>query len=102
MYYADILYKYLLIRTIIDFYKVLGYNKVDHLKVPSTESTEGDKTSGIGFDKSLSGNFMITAIRHIFSTESASSEQVEYRMGLELSKDGVEEPVPYRKSRKED
>ena len=45
---------------------------------------------------------MVTAIRHIFSTESASSEQVEYRMGLELSKDGVEEPVPYRKSRKED
>ena len=76
----------------------LRVGQLIHLKVPSTETTDGDKMSGIDFDKSLSGNFIITAIKHIFSV-SASGFLV-YRMGLELSKDGVEEIVPYRKSRK--
>ena len=72
------------------------------LQVPSTETTSGDGMSDIGFDKSLSGNFMITAIKHIFSAVSTGGTGIEYRMGLELSKDGVEEPVLPRKSRKED
>ena len=72
------------------------------LQVPSTETTDGDKMSDVGFDKALSGKFMITAIKHMFSTVSSSGTYIDYRMGLELSKDGVEELVPWRKSRKED
>jgi len=72
------------------------------LQVPSTETTDGDKMSDVGFDKALSGKFMITAIKHMFSTASSSGTYIDYRMGLELSKDGVEELVPWRKSRKED
>ena len=58
--------------------------------------------SDVGYDKALSGNFMITAIKHMFSVESAGGTGIEYRMGIELCKDGSEEPVPYRESRKED
>ena len=72
-----------------------------HLKIPSTETTDGDKMSDVGFDKSLSGTFMITAIKHIFSRESTDGTYIEYRMGLELSKDGSEEKVPYRQSTNE-
>ena len=50
-------------------------------------------------DRLLSGKYMITAIKHMFSKDD---NKVDYRMGLELSKDGVEELVPWRKSRKED
>ena len=45
---------------------------------------------------------MITAIKHMFSVESAGGTGIEYRMGIELCKDGSEEPVPVRKSRKEE
>tara|TARA_Y100000593_G_scaffold82639_1_gene155379 strand:+ start:158 stop:1558 length:1401 start_codon:yes stop_codon:yes gene_type:complete len=72
------------------------------LQVPSTETTDRDKMSDAGFDKSLSGNFMVTAIKHIFSAASTDGAYIEYRMGLELSKDGVEQRVLYRESRKED
>ena len=44
---------------------------------------------------------MITAIKHIFSAVSTGGTGIEYRMGLELSKDGLEQPVSVRKSRKE-
>ena len=74
--------------------------QIIHLKVPTTEPNDGDGKSKIDFDKSLSGNFIVTAIKHIFAV--TSNKNIEYRMGLELSKDGSEEVVPYRKSRKED
>jgi len=75
--------------------------QIINLLVPSTETTSGDKKSAIGIDKDLSGQFMITAIKHIFSTISTEGKYIEYRMGLELSKDGLERPIPYRESRKE-
>ena len=67
--------------------------------VPSPETSSGDGTSENVHDKSLSGNFMITALKHMFTK---NDNKVDYRMGLELTKDGLEEVVPYRESRKED
>ena len=57
-----------------------------------------DNSSDIVNDKSLSGNFMITAIKHMFNK---TDDKIDYRMGIELSKDGLEEIVPYRESRKD-
>tara|TARA_Y100000588_G_scaffold233844_1_gene247468 strand:- start:66 stop:1448 length:1383 start_codon:yes stop_codon:yes gene_type:complete len=76
--------------------------QIIYLLVPSAETTDADKKSDVGYDKALSGKYMITAIKHIFSVESAGGTGIDYRMGLELSKDGVEQIVPFRKSRKED
>jgi len=42
---------------------------------------------------------MVTAIQHIFST---GKEKVAYNMKVEVTKDGLEEFVDSRKSRKED
>jgi len=69
------------------------------LTVPTAETSDGDKMSDVEFDKDLSGKFIITGIKHIFSKAAG---YIDYRMGLELSKDGLEEPVPYRESTKED
>jgi len=80
----------------------LRVGQLIHLLVPSTETTGSDKMSDVAYDKSLSGNFMVTAIKHIFSVESSGGTGIEYRMGIELCKDGSEEPVPVRKSRKEE
>jgi len=67
--------------------------------LPSPETSSQDGSSDVVHDKSLSGNFMITAIRHMFNK---GAETIDYRMGIEFSKDGVEEAVPYRESKKED
>ena len=65
--------------------------------IPSPETSSNDNSSDIVNDKSLSGNFMITAIKHMFNKDN---DKIDYRMGIELSKDGLEEIVPYRESRK--
>ena len=67
--------------------------------LPSPESTDKDKKSDVIYDKFLSGKYMVTAIQHIFSR---GKEKVTYNMKVEVSKDGLEEFVPARKSRKED
>jgi hypothetical protein len=67
--------------------------------IPSPETSSQDGSSDIINDKSLSGHFIITAIKHMFNN---NDNKVDYRMGIELSKDGLEEVVPYRESRKED
>jgi hypothetical protein len=54
--------------------------------------------SDVGHDKALSGRYIVTAIKHIF----AERGEIEYRMGIELAKDGFEDVVPFRPSRKED
>ena len=66
--------------------------------IPSPETSSNDNSSDIVNDKSLSGNFMITAIKHMFNKDN---DKIDYRMGIELSKDGLEEIVPYRESRKD-
>ena len=76
----------------------LRVGNIVELKVPSPESTEGDKMSDVGHDKALSGRYIVTAIKHIF----AERGEIEYRMGIELAKDGFEDVVPFRPSRKED
>ena len=69
------------------------------LFLPSPETTDKDKKSDSVDDKFLSGKYMVTAIQHIFSR---GKEKVTYNMKVELSKDGLEEIVDTRKSRKED
>ena len=77
----------------------LRVGQVINVIVPSPETDSQDGSSDKVNDKSLSGNFIITAIKHMFNKDD---NKVDYRMGIELSKDGLEESVPYRKSRKED
>ena len=77
----------------------LRVGQVIDVVVPSPETSSGDGKSDVVNDKSLSGHFMITAIKHMFNNVD---NKVDYRMGIELSKDGLEEVVPYRESKKED
>ena len=58
-----------------------------------------EKYRNIQLNKYLSGKFMITAIKHIFSAMSTGGTHIDYKMGIELSKDGLEEVVPYRESK---
>jgi hypothetical protein len=67
--------------------------------LPSPETTDKDKKSDVADDKFLSGKYLVTAIQHIFTR---IEEKVSYNMKVEVSKDGLEEHVPARKSRKED
>jgi hypothetical protein len=67
--------------------------------LPSPETTSKDKKSDTADDKFLSGKYMVTAIQHIFSR---GKEKVAYNMKVEVTKDGLEEFVDSRKSRKED
>ena len=66
--------------------------------LPSPETTSKDKKSDVADDKYLSGKYMVTAIQHIFSR---GKEKVAYNMKIEVSKDGLEDIVDARKSRKE-
>ena len=68
------------------------------LYLPSPETTDKDKKSDSVDDKFLSGKYLVTAIQHIFSR---GKEKVTYNMKVELSKDGLEDVVDARKSRKE-
>jgi hypothetical protein len=45
---------------------------------------------------------MITAIQHIFSKIKPTEQKVTYNMKIEVVKDGLEDMVETRESRKED
>ena len=77
----------------------LRVGQIIDVVIPSPETNSQDGSSDNVHDKSLSGHFMITALKHMFDK---NGDKTDYRMGLELSKDGLEEMVPYRESRKED
>ena len=64
-----------------------------NLQVPSPETTSHGKREK-GFDKILSGKYMITAIKHIISQQGQGN--FGYKMLVELSKDGLPKPLPYR------
>ena len=70
--------------------------------LPSPESTDGDKKSDSLNDKFLSGKYMVTAIQHVFSRLKPGDPKMSYNMKVEVSKDGLDDYVPVRKSRKED
>ena len=72
-----------------------------NVRVPSTESTDGDGKSDVGFDKFLSGTYMVTAIKHTFQKFEAKENKTSYTMKIEVTKDGLEDIVDVRKSRKE-
>jgi len=77
----------------------LRVGQIIDVVIPSPETSSQDGGSDKVNDKSLSGHFIITAIKHMFNKDN---NKADYRMGVELSKDGLEEMVPYRESRKED
>jgi hypothetical protein len=72
------------------------------LILPSPETTDKDLKSDSADDKFLSGKYIVTAIRHIFSQITQTDPKITYTMKVEVTKDGLEEPVPFRTSRKED
>ena len=76
--------------------------QIVELELPSPETSEKDQGSDTVYDGYLSGNYMVTAIQHIFSSAKAKDPKVSYKMKIELCKDGMEEQVSDRKSRKED
>jgi|TARA_B110000438_G_scaffold303501_1_gene365275 hypothetical protein len=80
----------------------LRVGHIVELELPSPETSERDGSSDSIHDKFLSGNYMVTAIQHIFSSIDSNNPKIAYTMKIELSKDGMEEQVAYRKSRKED
>ena len=69
--------------------------------LPSPESTDGDKKIDNIYDKFLSGKYMVTAIQHVFSRLKPDDPKMSYNMKVEVTKDGLEDYVPVRKSRKE-
>jgi hypothetical protein len=72
------------------------------LELPSAEATDGDGGAEHAYDKFLSGAYMITAIKHIFSAHQKKDNKVSYTMKIELVKDALEDVVTNRTSRKED
>jgi hypothetical protein len=51
-----------------------------------------------GYEKYLSGKWLVSEIRHILTQK----DDIQYRMVVMLIKDGLEDIVPLRKTRKED
>ena len=72
------------------------------LILPSPQTTDRDSASDDINDKFLSGTYMITAIQHIFSKIKPTEQKVTYNMKIEVVKDGLENMVETRESRKED
>jgi hypothetical protein len=66
------------------------------LNVASPETTSRGK-SDIAFDKFLTGTYMITAIRHIFSNDMG---ETGYKMIIEMTKDGLNDVATGRVPRK--
>lgn len=79
----------------------LSVGQIVELELPSTETSEKEDASDSLYDKFLSGNYMVTAIQHIFSSLKATDPKVNYKMKVELSRDGMDEKISTRKSRKE-
>jgi hypothetical protein len=69
--------------------------------LPSPEATDSDKQSDNIDDKFLSGKYMVTAIKHVFSRLKPNDPKLSYNMIVEVSKDGYDDYVPPRKSRKD-
>ena len=69
--------------------------------LPSPESTDSDKKTDSLNDKFLSGKYIVTAIQHVFSRLKPDDPKMSYNMKVEVSKDGLDDYVPVRKSRKE-
>ena len=80
----------------------LRVGQIVNVILPSPETTDRDKKSDGGIDKFLSGKYMVTAIQHIFSQITQTDPKIKYDMKIEVTKDGLEEQVPFRESRKED
>ena len=72
------------------------------LIIPSPQTTDKDNATDDINDKFLSGKYMITAIQHIFTKIKPTEQKVTYNMKLEVVKDGLEDIVAARPSRKED
>ena len=68
------------------------------LQVPSPETTSHGKLD-VAFDKFLSGKYMITAIKHVFTQQAHGN--FGYKMLVELTKDGLSSVVPFREPRKQ-
>ena len=68
------------------------------LLITSPETTDRDGTMFDGYEKYLSGKWLVSEIRHILTQK----DDIQYRMVVMLIKDGLEEIVPYRETRKED
>ncbi len=71
----------------------LRLGMVVRLQVPSGETTSSGKKE-LAYDRHLSGNYMVTAIRHIFSQQGQSN--TGYKMMVELTSDGTALPIPMR------
>ena len=69
-----------------------------NLLVTSPETTDRDGTMFDGYEKYLSGKWLVSEIRHILTQK----DDIQYRMVVMLIKDGLEDIVPLRKTRKED
>ena len=76
----------------------LKIGSVVKLLVASPETTDRDGTMFDGYDEYLSGNWLVSEIRHILTQK----DDVQYRMVVILIKDGLENIVPLRETRKED
>jgi hypothetical protein len=72
------------------------------LIIPSPETTDRDGMSDRIDDKFLSGTYMVTAIQHVFSQYKTNSPKMSYDMKIEVVKDGLEDMVATRESRRED
>ena len=61
----------------------------------TAESHDGDKKTENIIDAHLSGKFLVTGIQHSFS-KSPTEGKVKYNMKIEITKDGVDEEIPFR------
>ena len=68
------------------------------LLITSPETTDRDGSMFDGYEKYLSGKWLVSEIRHILTQK----DDIQYRMVVMLIKDGLEDIVPLRKTRKED
>ena len=68
------------------------------LLITSPETTDRDGTMFDGYEKYLSGKWLVSEIRHILTQK----DDISYRMVVTLIKDGLEDIVPLRETRKED
>ena len=76
----------------------LKIGSVVNLLVTSPETTDRDGKMFEGYEKYLSGKWLVSEIRHILTQK----DDIQYRMVVILLKDGLEDIVPLRKTRKED
>lgn len=72
------------------------------LFLPSPETSEVDGQVDQISDTLLSGKYMVTAIQHSFTRIKRDDPKVTYTMRVEVVKDGLEEMVEVRETRKED